>query len=226
MPRKATGENETLKRIMNCAERLFAKQGYSGTSTRQLANAAGISIQTLHYHYGGKKNLYDKVLEHSIIPVTKAINGHIQNMIELDLKDDSVLADSINKLIDDLFGILHEHPHYPSLFFRQWLEQDSELRRVEWEKLVPYIRKWVSQVEEKIDEKRRHGIDLPLTFISLSLVYWGLFSNPPFISGFLNMKPESLEYIQRLKTHAKEITAKILGAGSDSISPRRKGKHE
>jgi len=204
-------DNSTLDRILKSAESLFARQGFNGTSTRQICSAAGISIQTLHYHTGGKRELYNRILERSVIPVTVMINRHIQQMLKQDLAKDSVLNSSLDGLIDELFSVLHEHPNFPLLFFRQWLEEDPDLRRVEWESLVPSLRRWVKQVESIIDEDRRLGIDLPLMFVSLSILYWGMFTNKNFISGLLNMDGDSREYWERLKSHAKELTARLLG---------------
>lgn len=217
---KSEKKTDTLQRIMDSAEYLFARQGYDGTSTRQIAARSEISIQTLHYHCGSKPELYGKILERSIIPVTSMINKHIQQMLKQDLNNESILKDSINELIDELFDVLCENPSLPLLFFRQWLEQDPDRRQVEWEQIVPILRKWIVQIESIVDKDRRLGIDLPLTFISISMLYWGLFSNRQFISAFLNMDVESKKYMERLKEHAKEVTSRLL---SRKIIPERIG---
>ncbi len=207
-----SNKSDTMERILQAAEDLFAAQGFDGTSTRQIASMAGISIQTLHYHGGSKKDLYDKILERSVIPVTKMINDHIQRMIKLDLGDDEVFSRATGELIEDLFDILSENPNYPLLFFRQWLEQDPDLRRVEWEQIIPFIKQWIDQVETIVTRERTAGLDLPLTFISLSMLYWGLFSNRGFITAFLELEYDSPEYMERLKQHAKELTSRLLAA--------------
>ncbi len=207
-------KKETVDRILDAAEHLFARQGYDGTSTRQIAGEAGTSIQTLHYHFGSKKDLYNQVLERSVLPVNNMINKHIQKMLTPEINRESVLKKAIDELIDELFDVLHENPSFPLLFFRQWLEQDPELRRVEWEKLVPELRKWIMQAEQIVDKERLRGIDLPLTLVSLSMLYWGLFTNQKFISDFLNMDGDSHEYMERLKAHSKEVTARLLSTGS------------
>jgi len=206
---------DSRERIIDQAEALFAKQGYDGTSTRQIAARAGISIQTLHYHCGSKSELYNLILERSIMPVTAMINRHIQKMLKLDLGDEATLDNSINELIDELFETLRQNPNFPLLFFRQWLEQDPALRRVEWEQLAPRLRQWAMQVEAIVAKERRRGIDLPLTFVSLSMLYWGLFTNKQFISALLNLDGDSQEYMERLKRHTKELTSRLLRQGTE-----------
>ena len=124
---------------------LFARQGYSGTSTRQIAAEAGISIQTLQYHCGGKKNLYKTVLERTVVPVTDLVNRYVQKMVEQDLTDVRVLEESVARIIDELFDLLHANPNYAPLFYRQWLVQEPDLRSVEWENLTPVLQPMVEK---------------------------------------------------------------------------------
>ncbi len=217
---KAQKKIDTHERVLDAAEHLFARNGFEGTSTRSIAAMAEVSIQTMHYHGGSKLELYHKVLERSVMAVSNMINEHIQHMLKLDLNDEQVLVDSLNHLIDDLFEALSAHPNYALLFFRQWLDHSDDSRRVEWERVAPYLRKWIMQVETIVGQDRRGGIDLPMTFMTLSIVYWGLFSNHQFISAFLNMDAQSKEYMERLKAHTKEVTARLLGRkGETEIKP-------
>ena len=48
-------ETETQARILKAAERLFARRGFDGTTTRDLAQAAGVAEGTLFRHFENKK---------------------------------------------------------------------------------------------------------------------------------------------------------------------------
>lgn len=48
-------ETETRSRILQAAQKLFARQGYDGTTTRDLATAAGVAEGTLFRHFANKK---------------------------------------------------------------------------------------------------------------------------------------------------------------------------
>lgn len=54
-PRPASSETETRNRILKVAQRLFARQGYDGTTTRDLAQAAGVAEGTLFRYFTNKK---------------------------------------------------------------------------------------------------------------------------------------------------------------------------
>jgi AcrR family transcriptional regulator len=60
---KAMRDPKSMKaRILIIARKLFAKHGYSGTTTRMIAKEVGIDISTLYYHWGEKADLYEAVL--------------------------------------------------------------------------------------------------------------------------------------------------------------------
>jgi AcrR family transcriptional regulator len=201
---------DTWRRILDSAETLFALAGYDGASTRDIAGAAGISINTLHYHCGGKKNLYDKVLERAVVSVTDLVNAHVEGILQGNLNDPDMLERSITRLIDDLFDMLHEHPYYARLFFRQLLVTDLDLRNVEDDKLVPTIRIWSERIESQVDKERLGTMNLFLFFLSASLMYWGLFVQPKFIARYFQIDPQSDEFLAVLKAHAREMTLRMI----------------
>lgn len=54
-------ETETKKRILQAAQKLFARSGYDGTTTRELAIAAGVAEGTLFRHFDNKKAILIEV---------------------------------------------------------------------------------------------------------------------------------------------------------------------
>lgn len=54
-------EDATRTRIIKAAQKLFARQGYDGTTTRDLAAAAGVAEGTLFRHFANKKAILVEV---------------------------------------------------------------------------------------------------------------------------------------------------------------------
>ena len=54
--------DERRKAIVTAAVPLFARKGFTGTTTKELAEAAGISEALLFRHFPSKKHLYDEIL--------------------------------------------------------------------------------------------------------------------------------------------------------------------
>jgi AcrR family transcriptional regulator len=55
--------DDTRDRILEAAAPIFAAEGFAGASTRALAQAAGVNVATLAYHFGDKQGLYDALVD-------------------------------------------------------------------------------------------------------------------------------------------------------------------
>jgi AcrR family transcriptional regulator len=59
-PSKATGL-DLKQTILDAAEGLFARHGFYGVTTRQVAAEAGVDTALIHYYFGAKRELFDAV---------------------------------------------------------------------------------------------------------------------------------------------------------------------
>lgn len=57
-PSMQTRGEDTRRRILDTALELFAAEGYEGTSTRLLAERAGVNLPAIQYYFGSKEGLY------------------------------------------------------------------------------------------------------------------------------------------------------------------------
>ncbi|MGB3547678.1 MAG: TetR/AcrR family transcriptional regulator [Saprospiraceae bacterium] len=62
----ATLNIPTEEKIMRAATRVFTRRGYDGTTTRDIAEVAGINVATLHYYHRKKEDLFRQVAETSM----------------------------------------------------------------------------------------------------------------------------------------------------------------
>lgn len=54
---------DTRQQILDAARRCLLESGYAGLSTRRIAEAAGVRLGHLHYHFGSKQNLVLSLLK-------------------------------------------------------------------------------------------------------------------------------------------------------------------
>lgn len=59
--------NETSEKIMKVSLKLFSEQGYYPTTTKQIAEEAGVNELTIFRHFGSKSNLFQVTTEHYVI---------------------------------------------------------------------------------------------------------------------------------------------------------------
>ncbi len=58
-----TVEPKTRATILEAAKQALLDMGYAGLSTRRIAEAAGVTLSQIHYHFGSKHGLVLEVLE-------------------------------------------------------------------------------------------------------------------------------------------------------------------
>ncbi len=63
--------DETRERILDVAEKLFANNGYNGTSLRDVARGADLQTAAIGYHYPTKEDLFDTVIRRRAAVMTE-----------------------------------------------------------------------------------------------------------------------------------------------------------
>ena len=66
-------EKDTQTKLLEAATLLFAQKGFSAVSTRELAEAAGVNIAAISYHFRGKEGLYQAMMEEQFDPMSQAL---------------------------------------------------------------------------------------------------------------------------------------------------------
>jgi TetR/AcrR family transcriptional regulator len=61
-PSPAEGAEESRRRILDAAERVFAERGFSGATTREIAECAGMGKRMVFYYFASKQAVYRAVL--------------------------------------------------------------------------------------------------------------------------------------------------------------------
>lgn len=63
-----SSERPAREEILDHAARLFVERSFSGTSTREIAEACGIRQASLYYHFSGKDDILAELLHLSVRP--------------------------------------------------------------------------------------------------------------------------------------------------------------
>ena len=73
-PRDASPAEQTRAALVHAALKLFGRQGFDGTSTREIAAEAKANIGSIAYHFGSKEGLRAAAADH-IVGTIQAIAG-------------------------------------------------------------------------------------------------------------------------------------------------------
>ena len=82
MLNKKTGAKPGKERILDAAERLFARHGFYGVSVRDITEAAGVDVALVSYHFGGKRELFAAGREAASQVQAEKRAGHYEQALE------------------------------------------------------------------------------------------------------------------------------------------------
>lgn len=114
---------EQYSQILEAAIELFSTCGYDGTSTTQIAAAAGVSQPSIHYHFGSKTELW--------IAAINALAGRIRTEIPTDWEtlDEMEPIDALRYLCGIILDISIQRPELGRFIM---LEGQAGGERLEW----------------------------------------------------------------------------------------------
>ncbi|MDU5107526.1 MULTISPECIES: TetR/AcrR family transcriptional regulator [unclassified Clostridium] len=90
--------NDTSKKIMKVALKLFSEQGYYPTTTKQIAEEADVNELTIFRHFGSKSNLFQVTTEYYVLD--SKIDSILKNTEDLNFEEAMfVITNRIYKLL-------------------------------------------------------------------------------------------------------------------------------
>ncbi|MEA3544287.1 MAG: TetR/AcrR family transcriptional regulator [Thermodesulfobacteriota bacterium] len=72
---------DTKTRILDGAEKLFAREGFHNTSLRAITSLAEANLASANYHFGSKDALLQAVIERRLLPLNQIRETEIKNVI-------------------------------------------------------------------------------------------------------------------------------------------------
>lgn len=70
-------QSETVERILDAAEQLFAEKGFAETSLRLITSKAGVNLAAVNYHFGSKKSLIQAVFTRFLDPFVVSLEQEL-----------------------------------------------------------------------------------------------------------------------------------------------------
>jgi AcrR family transcriptional regulator len=104
-------EMGTATALVQAARRIFARRGYDGTSVRAITAEAGANLGAITYHFGSKRELYDRTVESVVQPLAERIEGV--------LGGGGDVLDRVERVVRTYFAYLAENPDLPQLMMQE-----------------------------------------------------------------------------------------------------------
>ena len=131
--------------ILTHATRLFAEQGYDGTSVQQIAEAVGIRKPSLLYHFKSKDELRENVISEMLAHWNAVLPG-------LFLKAST--DERFDATMEALTEFFVADPDRARLFLRETLDRPERMQAM----LGEFVRPWVELLGDQLERAKEQGL--------------------------------------------------------------------
>lgn len=170
--------------FLDCAERLFADRGFDGVTTRAVAEAAGLNISTLHFHWTNKRTLYEAVCRRQ----ARLLLG----LIEEDMRNDLSAGERAERWVDKIIDLLLE---YPAIARLAW-QSVSGQTEPDLPSLFAHDVGVFHQFQSALNNDSTNSDETTMTLIAIFYFIVGAFSDSPLQVGILGGSIYTDENIQ------------------------------
>ncbi|HEX6047018.1 MAG TPA: TetR/AcrR family transcriptional regulator [Pyrinomonadaceae bacterium] len=208
---RMAGEERRLQ-ILAIAVSLFSNRGFRGTTTKEIAQAAGVSEAMVFRHFATKEELYAAILDHKACAGGEAFEPETLAIDAIARKDDRAVFETL--ALEALRH--HEHdPEFQRLLLYSALEK-HELAEMFFDQFVRRVYKFLGGY---IRERQREGAFIEMDPAIIVRCFIGMVMHQSLNNNLWDPK-------RRLLNISNEAAAKhftdILLAGITAPSPQTK----
>jgi len=203
---------ETRELLIDTAGELAAETGFASVSMRAVADRAGENLGSIHYHFGSKDALFEKVVQTAIAdfkeqPSWSAV-AELEAVDATPEKLSQVIREIVHQQICMLFN--PENPHWHARVIYQLLQREDSLYELfEREVLEPDIaamRKLFLMINPAMDDD-----EVLLHTLILNMPIFSHANYMPTILKLLKASQYSDEYLRKLEDLLVRQTQMLLG---------------
>jgi AcrR family transcriptional regulator len=111
---KETGTADTLVTV---ARGIFAQHGYDGASVRSITGEAGANLGAITYHFGSKRDLYDRVLASVLVPLAERLEAVVHGA--------GGVLERAGAVVRAYFEYVAENPDLPQLMLQELVQMPA-----------------------------------------------------------------------------------------------------
>src|SRR5690554_7101795 len=140
----SVAQSETVERILDAAEQLFAEKGFAETSLRLITSKAGVNLAAVNYHFGSKKSLIQAVFTRFLNPFVTNLEQELDRQQQAGITDPS-LEELLEMLVRLVLAVKPRSGNDLSTFMR--------LLGLAFSQSQGHLRKYLGEVYGKVDRK-------------------------------------------------------------------------
>lgn len=202
-----TDYNDKQTEILQAAEKLFAGEGFDGTSVRDIAKEANVNVAMISYYFGSKEKLLDALIIYRI----SGLRLELENLISEDISP----LEKIFRITDLYLARVNRNRCVYQILH---LELSIKKRALDLEAYTKIKKRNLESLQAVIKEGQEQGLfreDVNVMLIPTTILgtFFHFQMNRSFYEQVLNLKTEGAfeSYTKNeLTTHIKQIIKALL----------------
>lgn len=187
-------------KIKKAARTLFTRNGFNGTSIRDIASASDTNVAMVNYYFQSKHNLFADIFNDAFAIVT----GKIFEIVESDLP----FFEMVRRWIYAYYDVLKQYQGLPLFILNEISQRPESLsEKLDFSKANDVF----IVMNKKFEDEQAKGTILPMTIQDFAMNIISLcifpFAFGPVANSVLNLSKD--EYAQYLESH-KEVVADFV----------------
>lgn len=182
---------DAATRILEAADGLFGEVGFDRTSTREIAERAGVNKALIHYHYSSKDGLLESLLDRYYDSLEATISD------SLDSPGD--LRERFGALIDAYIGFLVENENFSRIVQREASggRHTEQIQR----RMAPLFEMATVAIGERYPASAGSSLAAPEVLTSFYGMVISGFAYSDVLGHLIDHDPLSAEMIERRRQH-------------------------
>ncbi|HSR53090.1 MAG TPA: TetR family transcriptional regulator [Acidobacteriota bacterium] len=168
-------ERTTQERILDAAERLFARDGFDGTSVRAITSKAGVNLAAAHYHFGSKEALIRAVFARRLVPLEEDRLKRLDAVMEAAGDGQPDLEGVIRAFIEPAFKICLKPEQggrrFTRLMGRVHAESGEQVKSVVNQLFSQTIQRFAGALQRALPQLSRPQIFWKMSFLVGSMAF-------------------------------------------------------
>ncbi len=165
------------ERILSAAEAVFAKNGFGGARTQEIADLAGVNKAMIHYYFDSKEKLYHAILDQILFDLIKLTQEQLSSKMEP--------VELVRRFFLGYFDYVASHRHFSRITAMEMGSQDRYLARITETFFKPLFDRGVAFIQEGIDAGVFNKIDPRKLLVTIYAMAMAYFSDAEFIGMVL-----------------------------------------
>lgn len=204
-----TNDRDARRKILDEGMELFATKGFTATTVRDIATAAGVNLAIIHYYFGNKEGLYRAIFErkvsevHSLLAEAAAFDGSNRERIE--------------RFVRAYARFICAHHRFARIIQHELITGGSLFQEIFRPQIARNYALLRGIVEDGVRSGEFRSVDVDITPVSLIGMIAFFIIAQPLISGMIGGCAPDGEFEKRLADHTLNLFLHGILADDESI---------